>query len=86
LIGERLGVAITNFVNIFNPEVVVIWGGVIGAGELLLSAVRAEVAKRALPPSRDLVQIVPAAFGVEAGMIGAGALAIDGLTERAQAG
>ena len=56
-----------------------IGGGVIGAGELLLGPARAEVAARALPPSRDLVEIVPAAFGVEAGMIGAAALAFDGL-------
>ena len=83
LIGTRLGVAIASFVNIFNPEVVVIGGGVIGAGELLLNAARAEVLARALPPSRDIAQIVPAAFGVEAGMIGAAALAFDGLAERA---
>ena len=83
LIGTRLGVAIASFVNIFNPEVVVIGGGVIGAGELLLNAARAEMARRALPPSRDLVEIVPAAFGVEAGMIGAAALAFDGLAQRA---
>jgi glucokinase len=83
LIGRRLGVAIASFVNIFNPEVVVIGGGVIGAGELLLAAARAEVAERALPPSKDIVQIVPAAFGVEAGMIGAAALAFDGLEQRA---
>jgi glucokinase len=85
-IGRYLGVAITSFVNTFNPEVVVIGGGVMGAGELLLGPVRAEVAARALPPSRDLVEIVPAAFGVEAGMIGAAALAFDGLRQRAEAG
>jgi glucokinase len=83
LIGTRLGVAIASFVNIFNPEVVVIGGGVMGAGELLLAAARAEVAARALPPSKDIVEIVPAAFGVEAGMIGAAALAFDGLAESA---
>ncbi|MBV9335881.1 MAG: ROK family protein [Solirubrobacterales bacterium] len=83
LIGTRLGVAIASFVNIFNPEVVVIGGGVMGAGELLLSAARTEMLARALPPSRDIVEIVPAAFGVEAGMIGAAALAFDGLTQRA---
>ena len=83
LIGTRLGVAIASFVNIFNPEVVVLGGGVMGAGELLLSAARAEMLARALPPSRDIVEIVPAAFGVEAGMIGAAALAFDGLTQRA---
>jgi glucokinase len=79
LIGSRLGVAIASFVNIFNPEVVVIGGGVIAAGELLLDPARAVVAARALPPSRDEVRIVAAAFGVEAGMVGAGAFAFDGL-------
>ena len=57
-----------------------------GAGELLLGPAGAEVAARALPPSRDLVEIVPAAFGVEAGMIGAAALAFDGIRQRAEAG
>jgi glucokinase len=79
LIGTRLGVAISSFVNIFNPEVVVIGGGVMAAGELLLEPIRQTVATRALPPSRDLVSIVMAAFGVEAGMIGAATLAFDGL-------
>jgi glucokinase len=83
LIGTRLGVAIASFVNIFNPQVVVIGGGVMGAGELLLSAAREEMLRRALPPSRDIVEIVPAAFGVEAGMIGAAALAFDGLAAMA---
>ena len=83
LIGTRLGVAIASLVNIFNPEVVVIGGGVIAAGELLLAPARAEVARRALPPSRDEVEIVAARFGVEAGMIGAAALAFDGVGEPA---
>jgi glucokinase len=83
LIGRRLGVGIANFVNTFDPEVVVIGGGVIGAGELLLAPAREEMLARALPPSRDEVRIVAARFGVEAGMIGAAALAFDGLAERA---
>ncbi len=86
LIGSRLGVAIASFVNIFNPEVVVIGGGVIAAGELLLAPARAVVAERALPPSRDEVRIVAARFGVEAGMIGAAAMAFDGLDGRWPAG
>jgi glucokinase len=77
LVGSRLGVAITSLVNIFNPQVVVIGGGVIGAGELLLGPARDEVAQRALPPSRDDVRIVAAHFGVEAGMIGAAIMALD---------
>jgi glucokinase len=79
LIGKRLGVAIASLVNIFNPEVVVIGGGVIAAGELLLGPAREEMLARALPPSRDEVRIVAARFGVEAGMIGAAALAFEGL-------
>jgi glucokinase len=79
LIGSRLGVALASLVNIFNPEVVVVGGGVIAAGELLLGPARTELASRALRPSREFVRIVPARFGVEAGMIGAAALAFDGL-------
>ncbi len=82
LIGTRLGVALANLVNIFNPEVIVIGGGVIAAGELLLAPARAEMMARALPPSRDLVRVVAARFGVEAGMVGAAALALDELAAR----
>ncbi len=79
LIGSRLGVAIASFVNIFNPQVVVVGGGVMAAGDLLLEPVREEVAARALPPSRDEVRIVGARFGVEAGMIGAALMAFEGV-------
>ncbi len=82
LIGKRLGVALANIVNILNPEVIVIGGGVIAAGELLVAPARAEAAARALPPGRDLARIVAARFGVEAGMIGAAALAFDELAAR----
>jgi glucokinase len=81
LIGSRLGIAIGSLVNIFNPQVVVIGGGVIAAGELLMAPVRAVVAERTLPAVRDGLRIVAARFGVEAGMIGAAALAFDGLAK-----
>jgi len=58
---------------------VVVGGGVIAAGDLLLEPAREVVATRALSPSRDLVRIVPARFGAESGMLGAAALALDGL-------
>jgi glucokinase len=79
LIGRRLGAGVSSLVNIFNPEAVVVGGGVMGAGDLLLEPARAEVAWRALRPQRDLVQILPARFGGEAGMVGAAALAFDEL-------
>ena len=77
LIGARLGVGIASLVNGFNPEVVVVGGGVSAAGELLLQPAREVVAARALSPSRDVVKIVPARFGAESGMLGAAALAWD---------
>jgi glucokinase len=79
VVGRRLGVGIANLVNILNPEVVVVGGGVIAAGDLLLEPARGEVAARALSPSRELVRIVPARFGAESGMLGAAALALDGI-------
>jgi glucokinase len=83
LIGSRLGVAVSSLVNIFNPQVVVIGGGVIAAGELLMAPVRAVVEERTLPAVRQGLRIVAARFGVEAGMIGAAALAFDGLAKAA---
>jgi glucokinase len=76
-LGRHLGVGITSLVNVFNPEVVVIGGGLVAAGDLLLGPARAVVAERALVPARDQVRIVPARFGDESGMLGAAALAFE---------
>jgi glucokinase len=84
LIGTRLGVGIANLVNVLDPEVVVVGGGVIAAGELLLAPAREVVAERALPPSRDAARIVRAHFGAESGMVGAGALALERLSVERQ--
>ena len=70
-IGYRLGVAIANYVNLFNPEVVVVGGGFSDAGELLLAPARKVVAERALPLPRDIVRITRSVLGAEAGLIGA---------------
>jgi glucokinase len=75
--GEGLGVGICNLVNLLNPEVVVVGGGMIAAGELLLEPARRVVRERALAPSRDAVRIVPARFGAESGMLGAAVLAME---------
>ena len=79
LIGRNLGVGIANYLNIFNPDVVVVGGGVVAAGDLLMEPARREAAARALPTMRDHARIVVASFGPEAGMVGAGALALDEL-------
>jgi glucokinase len=76
-VGARLGAGLTSIVNIFNPEVVVIGGGAVAAGDLLLEPARRVVAERALPPCREAVRIVPTHFGDESGMLGAGLMALD---------
>ena len=78
-IGRFLGVGLASLANIFNPSVVVVGGGVIAAGELLLAPAREELVARALSPSRETAQVVPARFGAESGMLGAATLALDGL-------
>jgi glucokinase len=77
--GHYLGIGIASFVNVFNPEVVVLGGGFARAGDLLFEPARRVVAERALVPARDQVRIVPALLGVEAGLIGAGLVARDAL-------
>ncbi len=74
-VGRRLGAGLTGIVNALDPDVVVIGGGAVAAGDLLLGPARAVVAARALPPLADAVRIVPARFGEEAGLLGAGLLA-----------
>jgi glucokinase len=76
-LGGHFGVGMTSLVNVFNPEVVVVGGGLVAAGELLLEPARAVVAERALAPARDQVRIVAARFGAESGMLGAAGLAFD---------
>jgi glucokinase len=74
LVGRRLGAGVSGLVNAFDPDVVVIGGGVVEAGELLLEPARDEVARRALPPVQA-TPVVAAQFGEQAGMLGAAVLA-----------
>jgi glucokinase len=73
-VGTKLGAGLAGLAMTFNPEIIVVGGGVMGAGELLLAPARQELARRALAPSAD-VDVVAAALGPQAGMIGAALLA-----------
>jgi glucokinase len=75
-VGRHLGVALTSYANIFEPDTIVIGGGVIAAGELLLGPAREVVRDRALAPMNE-TPVVAAALGPDAGMIGAAAMALD---------
>lgn len=75
-VGRALGAGLVTLVNALNPEVIVVGGGALAAGDLLLEPAREVVGERALPPSREAVRIAPAEFGDEAGMLGAALLAL----------
>jgi glucokinase len=81
-LGHRLGAGIATLVNIFNPELVIVGGGFAEAGELIFGPARETLAVEALPPGRDLVRIVPAELGPEAGMVGAALVGFEALDSR----
>lgn len=70
-----IGVGVVNVLHLYNPEIVVIGGGVMQAGELLFSPIRQVVGERAMRVPAA-AKIVPAALGQDAGILGAAALAV----------
>jgi glucokinase len=73
--ADRLGATLAAAVNILDPEVVVIGGGLLGAGEQLIEPVRAAVQRYTLGSHRRGLRVVPARLGEGAGVVGAGLLA-----------
>ena len=69
-----LGAGVANIINIFNPQVVVICGGVTLAGERLFTPLRSEVRRRAFKPAVDVCRIVPGELTGTAGVYGAAAV------------
>ena len=76
-LGMHLGVGMANLVNIFNPEMIVIGGGVAAAWDLFAERAREEVKKRAFPVPAGRCQIARAECGDDAGLMGAARLAFD---------
>jgi glucokinase len=83
IVGERLGLAIANALNAFDPELVVIGGGVSTAGEFLLRPARQVAQEFTMRGLGTKTEIRIARYGVHAGVRGAAVLA---LTEEAAAG
>ena len=69
--GEILGFGLVNVINLYNPECVIIGGGMSAAGERLLSKAREVVDTHALEISRKACTIVTASLGDASGMLGA---------------
>ena len=78
-IGRKLGAALGSLVNIFNPEVIVLGGGFSQARDLFLEPALETMKVEALAPGRDLVRVVPALLGPDAGLVGAGFVGFEAL-------
>ena len=69
--ASYLGVGMVNLVNIFNPEMIIVGGGMAKMGGLLLEPARQVVMERAFRLPAQAVRIVPAQLGDDAGVLGA---------------
>ncbi len=82
--AKFLGAGVANLINIFNPEVVVICGGVTLAGDNLFEPLRREVSRRAFKPAVEVCRIVPGELVGTAGVYGAAKTFLDQRRERRQ--
>jgi glucokinase len=71
--AKFLGAGVANMINTFNPEMIVILGGVTLAGDRLFVPLRAEVKRRAFKVMTERVRILPGALPGTAGVFGAAA-------------
>jgi glucokinase len=79
-IGGTLGAAIGSLVNVFAPELVVVGGGFgAAAGLLVLDPARESARRESIYPANELLEVVPAELGQEAGLIGAGLVGFEAL-------
>ena len=73
--GYYVGIAVSNAINIFNPDKVVIGGGIAAAGDLLFDSIKTTARVNALYAAYSVCEIVPAELGDDAGTLGGAALA-----------
>ena len=74
--GMYLGIGLANLINILNPEMIVIGGGVVNAWALFEKHMHQQVEERAFPSLAARVKIVRAKCGDDAGLLGAARLAL----------
>ncbi|MEO1402732.1 MAG: ROK family protein [Cyanobacteria bacterium J06635_1] len=74
--GQLLGAGIASHLYLLTPEAVILGGGLSKVAELFMPALQAEIETRVMPTSRENLQILTAALGNQAGLIGAARLAL----------
>jgi glucokinase len=73
--GAFIGLAIANLIHLFNPQRILIGGGVSNAGDLLFEPIRRSADLHTMSAYYDSYDIVPAELGDDVGLLGAAALA-----------
>jgi glucokinase len=86
LSGRYLGIAVASFLNVFNPELVVIGGGMAGALPYMRKTMMAEVRERAFTAVAREARIVRAALGPRGGVVGAAYIALNPPSKPSQSG
>lgn len=81
-----LGIAVANCANIFDPNKIVIGGGITNGGEIVFEKINEQMQKRCLTPIRQNCKVEKAQLGTKAGVIGAIALAITEYQEMTKVG
>lgn len=72
--AEALGVGFVNIIHIFNPDMIIVGGGVTQMGPMLMEPALRVVQERAMKAPSEAVRIVQAQLGMNVGLVGAGAL------------
>lgn len=82
--ARYVGTTIAAIVNLFNPSMIVLGGGVPAVGDRYLASIRQTVYRRSLPLATRRLQIVPSGLGPMAGVVGAAAMVAGELFAREQ--
>ncbi len=69
-VGYYIGIGISNIINLFDPEIVIVSGGIARAGKILFAPMRKTVAQRILGPEYRRIKIIPAKLGDNGGILG----------------
>jgi glucokinase len=77
-----LGIGLSNFINIFNPELIIIGGGVAEAGDVFINLVNKAAFQYAMAKAKESVRIIPAKLGNKAGFLGAAIFAFQCMNNR----
>jgi glucokinase len=78
-VGNNTAIGIGNLINIFNPELVIVGGGIALAGEIFVESIKKHIHLWTLKDSRDAAEIVLAKLGEKAGVVGASALVFENI-------